>query len=100
MLESHIESKVFVARLTADVAQAVLGMLVRQGPTLDRRQGLQNVQVVCVVHIAVFQVQTMQESQMLTMAVKEKEESQQKVRTWTLTPKGRQEEVWLLVVLL
>ena len=42
----------------------------------------------------------MQESQMLTMALKEKEEAQQKVRTWTLTPKGRQEEEWLLVALL
>ena len=74
MLESQIESKVFVARLTADVVQAVLRTLVRQGPTLDRRQGLQNVHAVCVVRIAVFQVQTVQASQMLTMALKEKEE--------------------------
>ena len=74
-------------------------MLERRGPTLDRRQGLQNVHAACAVYTAVFQVQTMQESQMLTMALKE-EEAQHKVRTWTLTPKGRQEEVWLLVVLL
>ena len=97
MLESQIESTAFVALLTADVVyivvfqvQVVLSMLARQGLNLDRRQELQNARMVCVVYIAVFQVQKMQESQMLTMALKEKEESQQKVRTWTLTPKGRQ----------
>ena len=70
--------------------QVVLSTQERQGLTLDRWQGLLNARTVCVVYIAVFQVPTTQESQMLTMALKEKEEAQQKVRTWTLTPKRRQ----------
>ena len=95
--ESQIESTAFVALLTADVVyilvfqvQVVLSMLERQGLTLDRWQGLQNVQAACVVYIAVFQAQTMQESQMLTTALKEKEEEQQKMLTWTMTLRGRQ----------
>ena len=93
------ESKPMMKR----VALLVLGMLVHQGLVRGRRLGLQNVQAACVVHIAVFQVQTMQESQMQTKASNEKEESQQKMRTWAMTLRGRQEEEWLpllLVVLL
>ena len=38
--------------------QVALSMQERQGLTPDRRQGLQNALAVCVVYIAVFQVQT------------------------------------------
>ena len=73
------ESKPMMKR----VVPPVLSMQVRQGLTLDRRQGLQNVQ-------AGYQVQTMLESQMQTKALNEMKESQQKVRTWKLTQRERQ----------
>ena len=85
------ESKPMMKR----VALLVLGMLVHQSLVRGRRLGLQNVQAACVVHIAAFQAQTMQESRIQTKASKEKEESQQKMRTWTMTLRGRQEEEWL-----
>ena len=53
MLESQIESKVFVGHLTVDVAPMVSSMLGHQGLVQGSWLGLLNAQTVCAVDMVV-----------------------------------------------
>ena len=71
--------------LTADVVPTVLGMLARQGPTLDRRRGLQNARVVWVVSAVASRSMMRQELKPQTRASNERTESKPMMKRVVLT---------------